>query len=177
MWQVGSRVILPAGKRWQGVGTINSIHENSTTCAVKWDSGRLVHSAHSICTEHSNSLVHSQDWHVQSPRTGFQELTCIRGFKYTRLDRSLLLADLLIKKTGGTTPATTPAKAGESGSASAATPTVMQTPSSPDKSCIQVPLTLFDVVFKIDCIHIHLTVRKSGADVGKPCICVRNPCI
>jgi hypothetical protein len=68
------------------------------------------------------------------PRLGFQELTCIRGFKYTRLDRSLLLADLLIKKTGGTTPATTPAKAGESGSAAAATPTVLQTPSSTDKS-------------------------------------------
>lgn len=65
---------------------------------------------------------------------GLQELTCVRGFKCTRLDRSLLLADLLIKKIGGTTPATTPAKAGESGSAGAATPTIMQTPSSTDKS-------------------------------------------
>ena len=77
----GTRVVMAPGKRWQGVGTINRMHDNGmrsgvfrarprqqpgnrtrahvgicagTTCAVKWDSGRL--------------------------------------------DRSLLLADLIVKK-------------------------------------------------------------------------------
>ena len=37
----GTRVVMAPGKRCQGVGTINHIHDNGTTCAVKWDSGRL----------------------------------------------------------------------------------------------------------------------------------------
>ena len=53
----GTRVVMAPGKRCQGVGTINHIHDNGTTCAVKWDSGRL--------------------------------------------DRSLLLADLIVKKAPG----------------------------------------------------------------------------
>ena len=40
--QVGVRVVMAPGKRWQGVGSIHRVHENGTTCAVKWDSGRSV---------------------------------------------------------------------------------------------------------------------------------------
>ena len=32
-------------------------------------------------------------------------------------------------------------------------------------STIQV--SLLDVVFEIDCVHIHVTLRKKGVDVGK----------
>ena len=96
--QVGTRVVMAMGKRWQGVGTISRIHDNGTTCAVKWDSGRL--------------------------------------------DRSLLVNDIIVKVVGG---AATPAKsisdspaspASTPGSAASQTPgsAASQTPSSQDKS-------------------------------------------
>jgi pyruvate/2-oxoglutarate dehydrogenase complex dihydrolipoamide acyltransferase (E2) component len=98
LWQVGTRVVMAMGKRWQGVGTISRIHDNGTTCAVKWDSGRL--------------------------------------------DRSLLVNDIIVKVVGG---AATPAKsisdspaspASTPGSAASQTPgsAASQTPSSQDKS-------------------------------------------
>jgi len=88
--QVGVRVVMAPGKRWQGVGSINRVHENGTTCAVKWDSGRL--------------------------------------------DRSLLINDLIVKKaTGGSTPSK-PVSDAPATPASTPTPSHAQTPSSPDKS-------------------------------------------
>ena len=81
---------MAPGKRWQGVGTINRVHENGTTCAVKWDSGRL--------------------------------------------DRSLLINDLIVKKaTGGSTPSK-PVSDAPATPASTPTPSHAQTPSSQDKS-------------------------------------------
>ena len=88
--QVGTRVVMAMGKRWQGVGTISRIHDNGTTCAVKWDSGRL--------------------------------------------DRSLLVNDIIVKVVGG---AATPAKSiSDSPASPASTPgsAASQTPSSQDKS-------------------------------------------
>ena len=88
--QVGTRVVMATGKRWQGVGTISRIHDNGTTCAVKWDSGRL--------------------------------------------DRSLLVNDIIVKVVGG---AATPAKSiSDSPASPASTPgsAASQTPSSQDKS-------------------------------------------
>ena len=80
---------MTQGKRWQGVGTISRIHDNGTTCAVKWDSGRL--------------------------------------------DRTLLINDLIVKVVGGVA---TPAKSvSDSPATPAGTPgSVAQTPSSQDKS-------------------------------------------
>jgi pyruvate/2-oxoglutarate dehydrogenase complex dihydrolipoamide acyltransferase (E2) component len=88
--QVGTRVVMAMGKRWQGVGTISRIHDNGTTCAVKWDSGRL--------------------------------------------DRSLLVNDIIVKVVGG---AATPAKSiSDSQASPASTPgsAASQSPSSQDQS-------------------------------------------
>eukprot|EP00286_Rhodomonas_abbreviata_P016491 CAMPEP_0181336290 /NCGR_PEP_ID=MMETSP1101-20121128/27338_1 /TAXON_ID=46948 /ORGANISM="Rhodomonas abbreviata, Strain Caron Lab Isolate" /LENGTH=66 /DNA_ID=CAMNT_0023446571 /DNA_START=98 /DNA_END=295 /DNA_ORIENTATION=+ len=42
--KIGTRVVkdtINKEHRWEGVGTITKLHDNGTTCAVKWDSGRL----------------------------------------------------------------------------------------------------------------------------------------
>lgn len=88
-FQVGTRVVMTQGKRWQGVGTISRVHDNGTTCAVKWDSGRL--------------------------------------------DRSLLINDLIVKVVGGTPTPSKPVS--DAPATPASTPgSAAQTPSSQDKS-------------------------------------------
>jgi hypothetical protein len=128
-WQVGTRVVMVQGKRWQGVGTINRIHDNETTCAVKWDSGRCLRAM-----SHARAVCLASVFHTL---TCFALIRRLRvGVTCSRLDRSLLLADLLVKKAAG--GAATPAKmiSDEPATPAADAQSSPQTPSAQDQSYV-----------------------------------------
>lgn len=119
---------MAPGKRWQGVGSINRVHENGTTCSVKWDSGRSDIFLRSLLD--CNPRAEECKLHMQVAARASDDCGMLR------LDRSLLINDLIVKKTAG---GSTPNKAVSDAPATpATTPTPSlsgaQTPSSQDNS-------------------------------------------